>query len=459
MQAIFCTICLSIVVANLGIYLFKKVRLGGDGISISPNGFFIFAIIGLLFGSALGLAGGPSTMGIGVPLGFGLLISLAQPVAAISFFLTALLLRPWEVIPDNILLKQLPTLLPALCLLSWVLNRLKTHQFRLVWNRSMSFFVLLLCWFCVSAIVGNGPLKGWSLFFDAFFPIVAIWIIIFNSPSSRLDIRAMLGAVTWGVIGAIAVAIYTTIYEPKSLTAHGRLEGPGIFGNSNDLAAIIIFVLPIAVHYFASKKTSLFSRALSLLPTLILIVGLYYAQSRAATLSIGAILVAYLCFVSRGVGRLVPLFAAGIIIPLLMVAASQRGESDLSSSGSSRANYLVTGLKMLKKNPIIGVGMGNYPVYYDQFSGGAEEYGQRTAHSSWVLAFSENGIIGFFLFAGLFIISFKEAYRYRRNNPGLFLSLVGYGVVMSFLSHTYVYIPYLLFALIFTSGRVERINE
>ncbi|MCB0319568.1 MAG: DUF4091 domain-containing protein, partial [Bdellovibrionales bacterium] len=132
-----------------------------------------------------------------------------------------------------------------------------------------------------------------------------------------------------------------------------------------------------------------------------------------------------------------------------------RGADDLEGSSSSRMNYVIAGLRMAATSPIVGVGVDRYPDLYEVFTPAFIEWGKRTAHSSWILVLAELGLPGLFLFSGIYVSSFREAYRARGVHPEYLMTLIGYGMVMSLLSHAYIFLPYLLFGLISGAARVR----
>jgi len=58
--------------------------------------------------------------------------------------------------------------------------------------------------------------------------------------------------------------------------------------------------------------------------------------------------------------------------------------------------------------------------------------GRADAHSSWLLAFAESGVVGGGLFLAFFVSVWRTAWRKRRERPAHLYALLGYGVAMSF---------------------------
>ena len=138
-----------------------------------------------------------------------------------------------------------------------------------------------------------------------------------------------------------------------------------------------------------------------------------------------------------------------------------RAAGDLEGSEKSRLTFWKSAANMAVHNPVLGVGFNQFPNNFMSYAVGTiYERGPRTAHSSWFLALGESGLPGFFMFCAFFISVARIAWRNRIKRPAQLYALAGYGVAMSFLSHTYSLYYYLLMALILASvGVKERAND
>jgi O-antigen ligase len=126
-------------------------------------------------------------------------------------------------------------------------------------------------------------------------------------------------------------------------------------------------------------------------------------------------------------------------------------ESSVSEgTGAHRLELWYYGWQMLLSNPLLGVGMHNYPEYAGGF----------VAHNSLVHVMAETGLTGLFIWIGLFYFSFKSLINTRakvrnKNEPNrismlvdsLQASLIGFLATAFFLSRAYEYLPYILIAL------------
>jgi hypothetical protein len=76
-----------------------------------------------------------------------------------------------------------------------------------------------------------------------------------------------------------------------------------------------------------------------------------------------------------------------------------------------------------------------------------------TVHSTWLLALAETGFVGFFFFIGIWISAFISAWKIKYTHPEFILALTGYGVVITFLSHTYMLYPWILLSASIATGK------
>lgn len=440
------------VVGSLYRYLRRRWRERSGSCAINPVSFLLSsAIVGGL--SALFLAFlGPQNALLALALALGSLLALVHPVIATSFFLANLFLRPWELLSTNAFTEALTKLLAVICLLSWLLNRLKKRRYHVVWNRTCTWFLLLLGWFVIAALMSPSPTEALGFLFSSFFPIVVVALLVVNTFEEKLDLEAACSSLILAITGAIATAIYVTLQKGEP-----RLDAGGtLYGNANDLASLIVLVMPFAFMLLWRRGKRALRPLLGVLVLTILFFGLWLSQSRGAILSLGLSGFSYFLFCVKKSFRTNFLVVSGLLGVFVLMSSLDRKAEDMEGSSESRMNYAVAGFRMLKSNPLFGVGLNMYPKRYEQFSSNFNEYGERTAHSSWVLVMSETGILGLILFVALFVHSFRLALRIRGERPEFLMSLSGYGLAMSFLSHTYIAPPYLLYSLTLAASRVLR---
>jgi putative inorganic carbon (hco3(-)) transporter len=444
-------IFLVLVVVSLVRYLWDKLECTLADPKIHPTSFLIASASALLLTLTFLPLLGPTFVLLAFATGAGITLTLIHPVIATSFFLANLILRPWELLPPTPFTLIVPKLLASLCLFSWILNKLKAKRYEVVWNPTCTLFALFLGWLALASLFSPDPLASLQFEFDNFFPTVVVVLLIVNTFRDPLDLRLALATCTLAVTGTITTALYLTISSGAP-----RLDTPNtLYGNANDLASLIVLVLPLA--FFAIvRRRSLISRIPLAFQVILLLCGLWSSQSRGAMLALAISGVAYfVCFVRKSLKTMV-VVATVLVLAGAFFSSIDRSEGDLEGSRESRWNYVIAGYRMVRAYPLFGVGLDNYPKRYEEFTPSFTEWGHRTAHSTWVLVMSETGIMGLLLFVALFGASVGNALAVRAIYPELILALTAYGVAMSFLSHAYLAPPYLLFALILAARRVAR---
>lgn len=407
------------------------------------------SLILLLLGgaSALFLVGlGPKFAPIALGLGCGLVLALGHPVAASAFLLAALAMRPWEIYPGTATLALIPKLAAGVSCFSWLFFALRTNQVVIRWDRGCILLSLLFLWIFLSIIAWGADADSLRSGFETLYPIAVLFFLITNSLQHRSDLMAIESVL--GIVAcAAALSGFYLTFATTGLGGTNRLQTQGVFGNSNDLGSLVIIGIAYLAAPFIARRGGLFLRSLSLLGVTIALLALMATQSRTVILALGAMGVAYTLSGSKvSVRRILTLALVGLVA-IALAASIKREAADLEGSRASRFNYVIAGINMVKSYPFFGVGFGNYSRRYEEFTPAFVEWGDRTAHSSWVLVFSETGPIGLLLFGSLYLWSLVRTWKVRGAAPEMFLALVGYGVMMSFLSHTYLFPIYLLLAL------------
>lgn len=457
----------AVVAFFLSIQLFYFVRYliaenPAKGPAIAPQTFLCVVAVASLLGIGFLVALGPSQAGLLLVLSAGICLSLAHPVVAVSFFVANLLLRTWEVLPPNGVVLILPKFLAALCVLSWGLSSWKRKAYYIVWHRAFTVLVALLVWFSLSALFSGQAVALLKFELENFIPISVLAFLILNAFTTKEDLEILRKTLVISIVGVVACALYLTFVEPLPVAeatelavdvGASRLTGLGLWANANDLASLIALCVPLTLLPLLRGKGSRIEKLSVAVALGILCLGLWTAQSRGAILALGACSAAYIVFCMRG--RLQRWFGVLIITAVFTFfsLAIVRKVEDLSGSKAARWSYVIAGLGMVKDHPLFGVGLTNYPRFYERYTPSFTEWGERTAHSSWILVLAETGIMGFVLFALLYFVAVHRAWQLRLQSPELFLATLSYGVAMSFLSHTYIFLPYLLVAFVAAFGR------
>jgi len=182
-----------------------------------------------------------------------------------------------------------------------------------------------------------------------------------------------------------------------------RLSAFGVFADPNDLSMLVVLSMLICLGGLCYRKLGSLRWPLA---GVLLFLGytLALTQSRGGLLALMAGVGALL--MSRyGMSRASLALAA--LVPLLLIVFGGR-QADISGSiasgtGGSRTELWYAGLQMIKWHPLTGIGHGHF----------VEEQGL-VAHSSYVQALAEWGLIGGTAFVGLFYVVLHSVWRLKQ---------------------------------------------
>lgn len=330
--------------------------------------------------------------------------------------------------------------------------------------------LLLLFVFCCVGFISeilNFWLSGAIADFIKLMTSVLLPFLIMFGLAQKLNTKEL---VFYTIIIAALLAVYNGQGQLSSLEGLGWANNPilnqhgelriryvGIFNDPNDTGLLFVMAIPLLFYFYQGGGG--FKKALALTGVAYLIYGISLTNSRGAILTLIAMSGFYMW---RRYGKIVAYMGVAAIVPLLLLLnTGGRGFSTSEASASSRLDAWYAGSVMLKNYPIFGVGLGNFV-----------EHHHLTAHSTYVLCWSELGIVGFiiwftFVFS-IFLMLYKMGYgdtlkikdeysdneeiksqflRYKIMSRTMFYSLLGFSVAVVFLSRL-TFVPlYIICAL------------
>jgi O-antigen ligase len=295
--------------------------------------------------------------------------------------------------------------------------------------------------------------EGWL----QFTPVIFAYFLIRTAVQTKGQLRGLVYLLIFmNVFLAIngIVQYHTGIGLGEVPTRLDRIYGTGIFNDPNDLGMSFVMVVPFVMMLIGRRETGLMLRALFFVALAIILVALYYTNSRGAVIGLAAAMISYSFLNFRPVRAWL---VASILLGAITIAAPSRaGEIDFQeSSAQSRIQSWAEGWAMLKSSPLIGVG-------YNQYT----EYNYAVAHNSFVHTFAELGLAGAFCFVGMFYWYFKglkvgpkAPKEIASWNGAMISSGTGTLACVWFLSRQYVPPLYLMLAVGACAALLERPTE
>jgi putative inorganic carbon (hco3(-)) transporter len=185
-----------------------------------------------------------------------------------------------------------------------------------------------------------------------------------------------------------------TVGVSEDLVNELRIKWTGVFSDPNDLAMAFILPVPFLIGKILEKKFLIAAPV-----AVLLVYGVYLTQSRGGLLSLIACIVVFFVIKAKSIKGLIVCCVLGAMIAAF--APARMGDiSAGEESAYGRLEAWYEGYQMFKNSPLFGVGMNMFTDYHSL-----------TAHNSFVLVFSELGILGAFFFVGMFYLPLIKGYK------------------------------------------------
>lgn len=373
-------------------------------------------------------------------LGVGLI--MWQPFLGLILLIGLIYVRLEEVAP--VLAGMRLTLLISVATLVGATLQLLLRKTPLVKNPMVG----MLLGFAATACVSSMTMGYLTSTLEEMGKLVAMALLVINLIRTPDRYRTF---VTWLIIFTTYLAGFSIYryFTGGALMEAGiqRSQLTGIFSDPNDLAAAVVFGLALAMNRIPNSRAV--GRWVYSLACVVMTTAILLTNSRGAMISLAVVVVVFVLSLMKNKGAAI--LAAVFAIALLGVVAPSRMKTFDSSeeSANSRFELWLDGLEELKANPILGMG-------FRQFS--EQSPSGLTAHNSFVLCFSELGLVGYFFFIGCLYYALRRPregdgrikYLDPQSERDLFgarMALIGFLAAAFWLSRTYIQVTWLFIAL------------
>ena len=208
------------------------------------------------------------------------------------------------------------------------------------------------------------------------------------------------------------------------------------FGQPNQLGGFLVVIVPLAAAgaLMVRRGRVAFGTA-----ALVASFGVYASFSRGALIGLAVVPFVFL----RGwkVWVLGPLLVLVVVVSAPSAVRERFGT--LGSSGAeigTRTDIWRAAVSIWEQHPLLGVGVGGFPVAYAESPIPGKLYLPNTvfqppphAHNLFLNLLAEQGIVGFLVFAALIVVALRTAIRLRAG-PERFMRLLGTGLLAALLA-------------------------
>ncbi len=383
----------------------------------------------------------------------------ALSYAGLFLFNAVLYFRPYELFPSLSALTSIALWIAIATLVVFLPTQLALEGTLTARPREVGILLLFCLLGLISSPLAISPANAWDTFGFVYIKVVLMFIVMVNVVRTEGRLRGML-------LLAIAAGCLVSLsaindYRVGNFTVEGyrvasNIRNSSIFGDPNEMALYLVTMVPLAIVLLLAGRNP-FKKLIYAVCTMVMAAGTIFTFSRGGFLG----LLAASAVLGWKLGRrhrlavvLVLVLAVGVFIVL---APGQFGSRmltivdisrDTSGSASTRQAVLYRSIYVALTHPLLGVGMGNFPIVSIR---------NLVSHNSYTQVAAEIGLPALALYLMFMVVPFRrlrrleqETFSTRRGSRfyylsvGLQASLAGYMVSSFFLSVAYSWHVYYL---------------
>jgi O-antigen ligase len=249
---------------------------------------------------------------------------------------------------------------------------------------------------------------------------------------SQARTLALIFSVYGGAVAAFAllqgISSNGRLYWIRQPRSGGWIYGPYV--NHNHYAGLMEMLAPIPLVLSLTRLASTKARAAAAATAAVMVGTIFISGSRGGMLAIVAelvILAALLVKQKRGLRTAIGIGVFMAIVAGLLtwvggpeitkrLATVGTGHSDLSSDIRTYVNR--DGLRMFLKKPVMGWGLGTFPVVYPQFRTFYTNFFVNEAHDDYLQLLVEMGLLGFATMLWFVVTLYTRAVKKMKNWTG-----------------------------------------
>jgi putative inorganic carbon (hco3(-)) transporter len=271
--------------------------------------------------------------------------------------------------------------------------------------------VAFLAWVAASMVWAEDPSAAFSATYRYALNMV-LFLIVFAAIRTE---RAVTWIASAFLFGALISAAYGLAFPAQDSGGDiARLGGAGT--DPNELAAILVAGLVLAAAFFIGDNPP-FLRGIALAVMPLCAMGVLFSFSRTGLVALAVALIGSVAFGGRwrwSALALLLVITVGMTTYLVAFADPQaRDRVTKLDGGTGREDIWAVGARMIRDNPIDGVGGGNFPVSSVHYllEPGALQRAEfivdtpKVAHNMLIDVWAELGLVGFTLFLGILAFS------------------------------------------------------
>jgi len=356
------------------------------------------------------------------------ILILRWPYLGIAVTLASLPLI--DILPEISWASSVVALLGGVTLVSFILSQFRL-KYEAVQGRSKMSSALLVGFLFVLWMVLSNPSAAiepepdgrvWVVTFIQLWIFVWLTVSLFDNPQ-KIDILMFLF-----VVVAFISAVYAGFQGVIGKSVLASVRAVGLAAGANSAARYFVVALMFALFLFP-KQRNIILKILLIGAMIVLLYGVFLTISRTGLLLLVGGMGLYIMqnLQSRKIAQ--PIFILLLVLSVVWLFAENIVSisksilpSIMAGTDTVRLRYGLwqAGIRMWVDHPIAGVGIGKFgenlarygwdivPVRYQAI--------QLGAHNMYIAILSETGIIGLFIFIGMFVLALKDLVTAMRSS-------------------------------------------
>lgn len=340
-------------------------------------------------------------------------------LAPLYFFIVFLIIRPQDWYPFLLGLPTANIVIPIGLILGY-LNIKKNDRVHYV-TPVNTLLIMYLAVILLSTTINVGVSTGVDEFIKFFKRYLVFLLVLWNVNTLKELVKVysfllltilvvaynLIIQILYGQAWGGLVPYLTSDGESRAVW-YGQWDGPNV------VCLILLIGAAISLSNISDPDKKKILRVLGVASFVLCVLAIYYTNSRGGVLS----LLVGMGFYFRQYFLKPKLIIIGVaaITAVLTVMPSRMSEVSSDEASAHERVYLwETGLSLLRKNPLLGIGRNEFK----------NNNGFRLiAHNNYVQDFSELGSIGFLIYLAIFFLMFKWQYLIRKVSQDKDLTLI-----------------------------------
>lgn len=298
--------------------------------------------------------------------------------------------------------------------------------------------IVNLVWIFITSVTSDLPVVSFKFLISRLWFVISFYFLGTQLFKKYSNIKTFI----WLYLVPFAVIIVYTLYCHAQVNFDEQIANYIMSPFYNDhtvYGAMLAMFFPVLLFFCFNKKYSASVRFAAVILLIIYIFGLIFSYTRAAWVSLGVALIAYVCLLLRVRFRtlLIAFFAVATVAfiyqtDIVMKLEKNRQDasqdfdkhiesiSNISTDASNleRINRWNAAFRMFHERPVFGWGPGTYSFEYAPFQHAKEKtiistnMGDKgNAHSEYIGPLCESGLLGLITFVVIIITVLSTAFR------------------------------------------------